>query len=567
MKPAILYAAKSTEDVRGSIPDQLADTRKLAGERGLEVVDEFKDEAASAFHGNRGEGLAKAMVACERLSAERDECWLLIQHSSRLARGDAMQARHLVEITLWAMKHRITIASVHDPGMFPDDPEDPVALLLSSVAGTPNHQESARKSKAVSKGMRRRAERGGWVGGHPPYGYRHRDRHAESGKPTGPLVVVPAQAEVVRRIFKDYAAGVAQRALVRALNAEGIRSAEGKQWLQSAITRILTNPAYAGKLPVTGEDGKPLPGAHEAIVDEELWSRVQAIGSGATRRKGGRHADGAHLLVRGVLRCGSCGSAMLPRKARPGVERERYVCSGRIEHGRDYCAQPSIRRELIDEPLLATLLDGYIDHEATVRRIEERASAELTVAREALGQAEREAAAVDYDRRLARATRGWQDEVIDDAEYARQRAELDNERDGAQAALAQAQERTKQIEQGAPGDAEQILLDHLATIKRAVTTGIDEARDLHALRNVIGQMFESIRLVRSGRLPLGDLGPGFIPFDEGVPLVEDGQERYWLLLMVCSSLVDRETFKPIGQATPVPAWQSYPPTFLARYCW
>jgi hypothetical protein len=43
---------------------------------------------------------------------------------------------------------------------------------------------------------------------------------------------------------------------------------------------------------------------------------------------------------------------------------------------------------------------------------------------------------------------------------------------------------------------------------------------------------------RARALPLGDLGAGFIPFKEDVPVVEDGQERYWLLVMACSSLVD-----------------------------
>ena len=105
---------------------------------------------------------------------------------------------------------------------------------------------------------------------------------------------------------------------------------------------------------------------------------------------------------------------------------------------------------------------------------------------------------------------------------------------------------------GAPGDAEQILLDDLEAIKRVVTTGIDESRDLDALRNVIGQMFESIRLVRSGRLPLGDFGPDSVRFDEGIPLVEDGQERYWLLLGLCPAAVDTGALKPTGQDTPVP---------------
>ena len=87
------------------------------------------------------------------------------------------------------------------------------------------------------------------------------------------------------------------------------------------------------------------PRQHTAIVESAQWQRAESIRRSGHRRKGGRHADDGHLLVRGVLRCGQCGSAMLPRKARPGVERSRYVCSGRIENGGEFCDQPSIRRE------------------------------------------------------------------------------------------------------------------------------------------------------------------------------------------------------------------------------
>src|SRR5204862_1083439 len=141
---------------------------------------------------------------------------------------------------------------------------------------------------------------------------------------------------------------------------------------------------YVGRIETKDAAGQPQvhDGQHDPIVDHDLWQRVQAVRAGASRRKGGRQVEGGHLLVRGVLRC-TCGAAMTPRRARPGVERERYVCSGRIEHGPGYCSQPSIRRERIDGPLLATLLDGYIDVEATRESIEQRARSALAAARQA----------------------------------------------------------------------------------------------------------------------------------------------------------------------------------------
>jgi Resolvase, N terminal domain len=47
---AICYAAKSTEDHGGSIPDQLADVRALCEREGYGVVGEYSDEAKSAYN-------------------------------------------------------------------------------------------------------------------------------------------------------------------------------------------------------------------------------------------------------------------------------------------------------------------------------------------------------------------------------------------------------------------------------------------------------------------------------------------------------------------------------------
>jgi hypothetical protein len=62
--PCVIYAAKSTEDIRGSIGTQLEDCRAAIEREGARrVVVEHKDESASAFRGNRGPGLGAAKRA------------------------------------------------------------------------------------------------------------------------------------------------------------------------------------------------------------------------------------------------------------------------------------------------------------------------------------------------------------------------------------------------------------------------------------------------------------------------------------------------------------------------
>src|SRR4051794_5540825 len=98
---AVLYAAKSTEDKRGSIPTQLADCRTLAERQGWEVVDDFHDEKFSAYSGNRGPGLERAKALAIATAKEHGSCVLVAQDADRFARGagDAPGASdHLTEI-------------------------------------------------------------------------------------------------------------------------------------------------------------------------------------------------------------------------------------------------------------------------------------------------------------------------------------------------------------------------------------------------------------------------------------------------------------------------------------
>jgi Resolvase, N terminal domain len=94
--PAIVYAAKSTEDERGSIPTQIADCESMADRESLTVVEPYSDEAKSAYHGSRGDGLVKAREHAERLAAEHGECALIVQHTDRLA----VEPEHVVHPAL-----------------------------------------------------------------------------------------------------------------------------------------------------------------------------------------------------------------------------------------------------------------------------------------------------------------------------------------------------------------------------------------------------------------------------------------------------------------------------------
>jgi DNA invertase Pin-like site-specific DNA recombinase len=186
---AILYAAKSTEDVKGSISGQLEDGREYAKATCLKVVAEYSEQEVSAFTGNRGTELAAALEHVERIGGT-----LIAQHSDRLARGDGMQARHLVEIALWARRSGVTIHCIQDTSTFE-------SLVLAAVMGERNMEDSRRKSAAVAAGIARRRATGRAVGGRS-YGWtRRRDDNDERV-----LIPDPKQAPVVERIYDEFLA-------------------------------------------------------------------------------------------------------------------------------------------------------------------------------------------------------------------------------------------------------------------------------------------------------------------------------------------------------------------------
>ncbi len=163
--PCVIYAAKSTEDLRGSLITQVEDCRRaINAEQDRDVVAEYADEAVSGFTRSRGPALTAALGQVEALGAEHGCAELWVQHSDRLARGDGRTARHVVEIALWAIKTGVAVRPVEDVDTFRD-------LLYAVVTGERNHEDSRRKGAATRAGLKRAIYRGEYAG-QPLDGYK-----------------------------------------------------------------------------------------------------------------------------------------------------------------------------------------------------------------------------------------------------------------------------------------------------------------------------------------------------------------------------------------------------------
>lgn len=84
-------------------------------------------------------------------------------------------------------------------------------------------------------------------------------KNFEEGKPwngtmlgyryhNGTLVIEPGEAEIVRRIFREYLSGKGVVTIANRLNADGIVTRYGNQWHKRSVTCVLLNYAYTGNL-------------------------------------------------------------------------------------------------------------------------------------------------------------------------------------------------------------------------------------------------------------------------------------------------------------------------------
>jgi hypothetical protein len=323
--PCIVYAAKSTEDRRGSIPDQLRDCRDAlarVGERLL--IAEYSDEAFSAFHGDRGPGLVDAMQHAEDLAREHGVAELWAQHSDRLARGDGRSARHAVEIALWALKREVRVRTIQDPDTFRD-------LLYAVVTGQRNNEDSRRKGLASAAGRRRALERGDYAGLKAD-GYRRVVEVDEEGAVVKRLEIDPDRQPVIQMLFRLALRGRTSGAVARALNDAGwrtkprLRGQLPQPWNSTGVLHVLHNPRYAGLAELKGEIVGV--GRWPPYITVRQHQRLQALIEERCRRRRKSRENEAFLLAR-IARCGRCGA---PLHCHTGFHREdgtfsrRYRC-------------------------------------------------------------------------------------------------------------------------------------------------------------------------------------------------------------------------------------------------
>ena len=410
MKRAVAYLRRSTDRQEQSIEDQRRYIRDWAEKNGYTIIREFADDASGASADER-EGFLQ-MIAFAENPDNRVQA-VLVYDISRFGRTDTDEAGYY--------RYRLRRAGVEVIYCAENLPADRIGDLIRDIKQWQKREFLIDLSRDTIRGLVSRAEQGFWNGGLPPYGYlrcvvsadgKHRRviRNGEKiwKEKSDRITLVPDEekAETVRWIFRTYATGrFGFKQIACMLNRKGIPSPSGGPWRATTIRNILSNPTYTGTLvynrramsrfhcirnrkPAPKE--KPLkvvlnppeewitvPNAHPAIVEPELFERVQRILQ-QHRRNCNKERLRSHFLLSGLVVCGHCGGLMhgqtlTRRKNGKAYRYRRYICGSYHTTGSAVCAYNAIPAEPLEKFVLQQIKDELLRPDV-LREIERRLS-------------------------------------------------------------------------------------------------------------------------------------------------------------------------------------------------
>lgn len=153
----------------------------------------------------------------------------------------------------------------------------------------------------ISRNGRLNAEKGQFNGGKPPLGYKLEIEDFGSYKKKK-LVIDEETAPIVKKIFEMRAADISVKNILKFLNDNKYRNSRNRPFNKNSLQHLFNNKKYIG----TNTYGKEsFPNAVPAIIDEELFEKVQNIKEKYKHSPGIKKATERYLLT-GKIFCGHC---------------------------------------------------------------------------------------------------------------------------------------------------------------------------------------------------------------------------------------------------------------------
>jgi site-specific DNA recombinase len=285
MRNAAIYV-RISQDRKGralGVQRQEEDCRALCARRGWTVVDVYTDNDVSATTGRRRPAYTALLADIANGVVTAVAVWAL----DRLHRRPI----ELEDFLTLADRYGVELGSVGGD----IDLGTPGGRMQARIMGAVARHEMEQKSDRTKRAQMQAAQQGRWLGGGRPFGFE-----------ADGTTIRPDEAAEIVRLTDALLAGDSLAALIRDLNARGVRSTRGKPWTYTTLRQVLDRPRNAGLSDYHGEIvGK---GQWRTIVDEGRWRAVVAL-LGDPYRRTSRSNRGRWLLA-GLARCGVCGETV-----------------------------------------------------------------------------------------------------------------------------------------------------------------------------------------------------------------------------------------------------------------
>ena len=346
---AVIYARYSSDSQReASIEGQLRDCKDYAEKNGITVVGTYIDRAYSAKTDDRPE--FQHMI---KDSAKKIFDVVLVWKLDRFARNryDAVNYKHQLE------KNGVHLVSAMEPIS-----QGPEGIMVESMLIGMAEYYSAELALKVARGERENALQCKYNGGVVPLGFT-------IGKEDRLYHIDPETAPIVQEIFSRYADGEPAEKIAASLNERGLRTRTGKPFVKNSFFQIFRNRRYIGEYRYKDI---VTPGGIPAIVDEDLFNRVQQRFEQNKIAHGRSAKEDVSYLLTTKLFCGKCGTLMGGESgtSHMGNTYYYYKCGNAKRHGKAHCDLKAIRKEPLERFVVDTAIKVIFSDEIIERLID-----------------------------------------------------------------------------------------------------------------------------------------------------------------------------------------------------
>lgn len=347
-------------------------TRYIAGHPEYELAGIYADEGISGTNTKKREEFRRMIADCEAHKIDM----VITKSISRFARNtqDCLENyRKLKNLGIIVVFEKENITSTETTGEL-------LLTILSSLA----QDESRNISENTKWGIRSKFQKG------IPHDNASVFMGFEKGE-DGCLVVNEKEAELVRRVYREFLEGFSCSTIAARLNEEGIPGARGEpKWIAPTIEGMLRNEKYMGdsllQKSYTADfltkkqvrnDGQItqyyVKDSHTGIIPRDEWNAVQQeLDRKETfreRHKLGHYGYGSELRPFSCkIICGECG-CILGRKAhhnRPG--KTYWQCNTRCYKGPKSCNSENVLESTIHQVFIDAWNTIVRDREKMERR-------------------------------------------------------------------------------------------------------------------------------------------------------------------------------------------------------